>query len=272
MSFYVYAKRKFIGQEHIIRELDSILEAVKTGINLNLSFLAQSGHGKSRLGKLVMRYLDNEKKNSFYYVPRKGEIYFQPQVRIHFIDEVHKLSVPEGLYPYMDSDNYLIMIASNEYGELKEPLMNRCFSFIFASYSYDELYFLVRELFSRKGFPNIKEAFCRTVIDCCRGNPRIAKNLTKRLSFNFIRNGIPYDVEELLHLIYDILRIGKGGFTELDRRYLDFLNNVGGRASLSTIIASTRIPRHTILNDIEPFLLNKRLIQITSRGRICTEA
>ncbi|PNX46009.1 MAG: hypothetical protein BV457_08470 [Thermoplasmata archaeon M9B1D] len=65
----------------------------------------------------------------------------------------------------------------------------------------------------------------------------------------------------------DMLRIYKGGFTELDLKYLDVLKKQK-TASLNTLSRALNVPKYTLLNEIEPFLIKKDLINITSKGRI----
>jgi Holliday junction resolvasome RuvABC ATP-dependent DNA helicase subunit len=67
-------------------------------------------------------------------------------------------------------------------------------------------------------------------------------------------------------LLRNVLQI-EDGLNPLHRRYLEYLTKVR-RASLDSIIFATRIDRKTILREVEPVLISRNLIMITSKGRI----
>jgi Holliday junction resolvasome RuvABC ATP-dependent DNA helicase subunit len=70
--------------------------------------------------------------------------------------------------------------------------------------------------------------------------------------------------------LFQYCGIRRGGFTINDEAYLNFLRE-NGRAGLTTLVNVLQIPRQVIINEIEPFLLRKNLIQITSRGRVIND-
>ena len=78
--------------------------------------------------------------------------------------------------------------------------------------------------------------------------------------------GKPKTPEELEELLFSHTGVRKGGFTNYDISYLEFLEE-NGTASLNTLSNVLQIPRQTILNEVEPFLIRKKLIKIGSRGR-----
>ena len=267
MTFNDYITKRFIGQEARIPELSILIDQAKSGTNMNILLMATSGHGKTMLGTIIAQYLDPSNTNSFYYVPNKqGLINFQEQARIHFIDEVHLLKLPESLYAYMNSSEYIFILATNEFYSLVEPLRNRCYPIEFLPYSKDNLHSIVKMTLERKGV-RVSEEISKNIADFGRSNPRVLIKLTERLAFIFKQKGIPNDVPRLIKIIWEVLHIKTGGFTELDTRYLKFMTDIGGTASLRTVIGGTTIPMATILEDIEPFLISKGLLKITSQGR-----
>lgn len=254
----------FIGQEHIRREIEYVMTEVLDGKNYNLLFRAPSGYGKTTLGLLVLSILGLE--NSCYYVPDvNGEIgEFKNKKRFHFIDEIHTLKSQEILYPLMDTNKYTIILASNESGELKEPLINRCIPFIFTKYTEEDISIIVEH--NLRNFSLPKELI-NEIASRCRFNPRVTTILCKRLAYTFSYHGVPKDLSKLDEILSGILLVKKGGLTNLDEQYLEYLNRVGGIASLNTIISGIKLDRNLILFEIEPLLLYLGYIRITSRGR-----
>ena len=59
----------------------------------------------------------------------------------------------------------------------------------------------------------------------------------------------------------------KDGLDIQCQRYLKTLNGLGGRASLATIKAALHLDEGTIKYQIEPALLYRGLIKISSKGR-----
>lgn len=266
MDAYTFINRWVVGQKNIKPELAIVLERMKKGENFNISITAPSGWGKTHIAKVMYNYLGSE--TACKYIGDLVFEFFSKEHRIHVVDEAHLIRQPEPLYPLMDGGEYIFIILTNEYESLKEPLMNRTIQFQLERYSDLDLAELISQQFKRKGM-EIPFIYCVSIGNCSRGNPRVSKLIAKRLSNVYKENGIPRNTEELDRSL-DLIQVSKGGFTELDRRYLSFLRDVG-RASIATIASSINIPRYTIEKDIEPFLIKKNLVRITSRGRIPIE-
>lgn len=252
----------FIGQDHIWNELAYIIPRLKEGENINLLLRAPSGYGKTKMGVMITNLVDG--LNSQYHVPDDaGNVNINSKYRIQLIDECHMLKNPEALYPLMDSNKYTFIFMSNEAGELKEPLIRRCIQFIFRDYNDGEMSQILTMLFREKGI-NLPREYLPTLLNNINRNPASAVMLVRRLYFIFTVEGFP-TVERLKEIIEDILEI-KDGLTELHTKYMKFLTLMK-RASLNTMVFSTKIDKATILRDVEPVLLYKGLIKITARGR-----
>lgn len=252
----------FIGQNQILEELSFIIPRLKQGVNENILLRGASGYGKTKLAFNIANLIDGV--NAVYYLPDKdGKVEIVRDKRIHIIDEAHLLKEPEFLYPLMDSKNYIFIFASNEAGELKEPLVNRCFQFIFKPYTDEEIQCIIQNILKTTGL-KIPKGFLPIISKNSNGNPRLATKLCQRLINIFYINGVPEE-KDLEGVIEKFLQI-KDGLQEIHIRYLDFLNRVK-HASLDTISNSIKIDKATIKFEIEPVLLYKGLIQITSKGR-----
>src|SRR5690606_22824604 len=61
--------------------------------------------------------------------------------------------------------------------------------------------------------------------------------------------------------------VDENGLTMTDRKYLDVLRG-WKPVSLKQLAARIEVNEATILNEIEPFLLKKNLVEITNKGRV----
>jgi Holliday junction resolvasome RuvABC ATP-dependent DNA helicase subunit len=251
---------RFIGQEHIIRELDIILELAQKDINFstNLLFRAPSGYGKT---SLALRCA-TELKSWEYILPRSEFFPIDMTKRLHIIDEVHLIKNPEFLYPFMDTRKiHIFILCTNESGELKEPLINRCIQFIFEPYTTENICALVNNIFEGK----LGREFIQEIASNCQSNPRIAIVISQRLLNIFTIYGFPRTMDELRNYLRDYLNINDG-LNELHERYISFLRRAH-RASLDLISYATHLDKATIKRDIEPYLIDRGIISITARGR-----
>jgi Holliday junction resolvasome RuvABC ATP-dependent DNA helicase subunit len=252
----------FVGQKKIKKELASLITEVKHGRNYNILLVAPSGYGKTTLAYKILSCFPLDEIE----ISEPPSFPFSDNFRYHFLDEVHELRTPEVLYPIMDSREFTIILATNETGELKEPLVNRCVPFIFEPYTNQDM----KRIVCSK-LPKLHLHLVEDIVRISKGNPRIAVILCERLEYIFEVNGYPETNEELKETLIETLNITPDGFSPLERRYMDFLHNAGGHASLDLITNSTRIDKKTILRDVEPILILSGKVEITSKGRSIVE-
>jgi Holliday junction resolvasome RuvABC ATP-dependent DNA helicase subunit len=254
---------RFFGQRRILRELDYLIPAIQDGLNTAVLLEAASGLGKTTLAYAILARLgwDNSE------IAGPPDFRFEPTRRFHFMDEIHRLGQPEALYPIMDSGDHTFIFATNESGSLLEPLYNRCiYTFQFDPYTQGDLMSMCRNTFLQRGYASIPEPFIEFVVDRCGGVPRTLRNLTYRLALIF-RTHMPSSIEELGDISTDILNVDENGLDADERKYIDFLKDMGP-ASLDLISNSTGLSTTTIKKRIEPSLARRRLIRITSKGRM----
>lgn len=251
----------FIGQDKLLNELNLIVEDIIRGKNHSILLRAPSGYGKTSLAFRCVIVINQP----FYYcIPKNGEITnLDLSKRIQVIDEIHILKEPEFLYPLLDSNQYSFILLSNESGSLLEPLKNRCINLFFEKYTDENKRNIINQYSRGKLSKEQVEYILSLVAD---RPPREIKKLIERLEIIFRNLGETNDLELLKYYVEEILNISPDGLTEQDRIYLEFLKRAE-RCSLDTLINATRIDRETILREIEPMLLYKGLIKITSRGR-----
>jgi Holliday junction resolvasome RuvABC ATP-dependent DNA helicase subunit len=160
----------------------------------------------------------------------------------------------------MDLHQHVIILATNESGNVLEPLWNRCVPLVFNDYSIEELRYLVRGVFQYK----VSDEFLDAIIEAGARNPRVILSLSKRLCIYVRQIGVPSDIKEVLRSFFGI----EDGLDIAAQRYILYLQTVGGRASIDTMSSGLHLSKSTLLYQVEPILLYKKLIQITSRGRI----
>jgi Holliday junction resolvasome RuvABC ATP-dependent DNA helicase subunit len=253
----------FIGQDHIRRQLEDIIPELQSGRNLNFILRAPSGWGKTKLAILIAsKVAPNDIQ---YELPDENGDVILENKRVIIIDEAHTLKQPEMLYPVMDSQKHIFIFCSNEWGELKEPLVNRCIDLNFDEYEPEELGAIILQDFKTNGIEITTECII-FIVNNCNNNPRIARQLAERLTIIYKhRGGIISNLEDLKDIMLNVLQLDNG-LNPLHKRYLEFLSKVK-TASLDLISNATRLDKRTIKGDIEPILLHRNLITISSKGR-----
>ena len=219
-----------------------------------------SGYGKTTMAISIAHYLVG-KSFSYFWGDSKEEFDFRK--RVTFIDEVHKMPDPERLYKILDEKRKVLILATNENGNLPEPLVNRCYEFIFSNYSDEELILIARD---SAAFSAPDESFMH-IVEAGNRNPREIKSLVDRMGL-YLRANPSLDsrtanFKEILKEVFQITN----GLDTLCRRYLEVLNDVGGTGSLHLLKNILHVPEDTIRTRVEPILLKKGLISISSKGR-----
>lgn len=253
----------FIGQNHIIHQLDEIIiPAWKAGQNMSILLRGPSGYGKTRLGLMICNVASGGKFE--LKIPEKGKITINESLRFHFIDEIHTLTEPEFLYPLIDSGAFSFIFATNEDGKVKEPLLNRCVNLVFIEYSQEELRELTRVSLSESGM-RFTDSMVDKIIEVGNRNPREITSISKRVSL-YVRSHpliLRDDFDEMLKSLFGF----EDGMDLLSRVYLQKLKELGGKASLDALSRTTHIDKTTMTSLIEPSLLYRGEILISSKGR-----
>lgn len=253
----------FIGQKHLLNQLNLALPKLYYEGSAAFLLRGPSGYGKTHLAKLIASYIAG-KNYSFQLASTFSGI--KEDIRVHFIDEIHTLSVPyETLYPIIDSNRFVFIFATNFDSILPEAFQNRCINLNFTSYSKKEF----RSIFRVNSRLPLSDNVVNFLYEVSGGNPRILiKVYIYNLELFFEQNpeGLSKSDDEIIKIIEDIHGI-KDYLTRDMLEYLKVLDSLGGRAPIDTIASGLKLDRNTIKYDIEPVLLFRKRIKISSKGR-----
>jgi len=292
---------EYIGQEKAKRNLKIFIEAAKLrGEALDHVLLyGPPGLGKTTLAGIIANEMDTHLKiTSGPAIEKPGDIAAilngLQDGDILFIDEIHRLNrqVEEVLYPAMEDYAIDIMIgkgstaksirlnlphftlvgATTRAGMLTAPLRDR-FGVVnrLEFYTDQELTVIVERSADLLNVAIDKEG-AREIGRRSRGTPRLANRMLKRVrDFAQVRSDGVINAE-IARKALDLLEVDSLGLDATDRNILvTMAGKFEGRpVGLDTLAASIGEDAGTIEDVIEPFLLQRGLIQRTPRGRMIT--
>ncbi|MEB3333403.1 MAG: Holliday junction branch migration DNA helicase RuvB [Cyanobacteriota bacterium] len=213
-----------------------------------------------------------------------------------FIDEIHRLNrvAEEILYPAMEDFRldltvgkgttartrslplapFTLVGATTRAGALSSPLRDR-FGLIqrLEFYGLEDLQAIVERAASLLSM-DLEVAAAREVARRCRGTPRIANRLLRRVRDYATVQGFPSIGAEVVATALQLHRVDAKGLDASDRQLLGQLLEChgGGPAGLDTLAAGLGEDPTTLETVVEPFLLQLGFLQRTPRGRVITEA
>jgi Holliday junction DNA helicase RuvB len=201
-----------------------------------------------------------------------------------FIDEIHRLPklVEEFLYPVMEDfvltitldkkpetielPAFTLIGATTSGGSLSQPFYDR-FSIKehLNFYSDTDLAKLAKSN-ADKLVIDINENDLIEIARRSKGTPRI---LNSRLQWYKNYKLCHPNSTKTISEIFEIQGIDENGLDNYDRTYLELLvNSKGNPLGLKAISSLTGIAVETIENSIEPYLVRKRFISRTQKGRV----
>lgn len=203
---------------------------------------------------------------------------------ILFIDEVHRIpiKVAECLYTVMEDfrvdsivknrpvseslPEFTLIGATTELGMLPAPLKRR-FMFVaeFDKYTLDELTTISQRIAKSYGFKMPKKA-ARVIARTCRNNPSHVISRTEWIRDHMVANDLSKIAEKDILNVISLQGFNKDGLTKLDERYLQVVRD-NGTIGLKQIASKLNVDVLTVTEDIEPYLVEKGLVNVTTKGR-----
>jgi len=290
-----------IGQERVRENMSILIEAAKQREEAldHVLLYGPPGLGKTTLAHIAANEMDVPIRiTSGPAIERAGDLAAilsnLREKEVLFIDEIHRLGrvVEEILYPAMEDfaldfvigkgpsarsirlklPRFTVVGATTRLALLSAPLRTR-FGAIFRVDFYDqeELEAIVRRAaWALK--VEIGDAGAAEIAQRGRGTPRVALRLLRRVrdyaqvrADGDITAGVAREATALLE-------VDERGLDDLDRRVLRTIVEKfdGGPVGLDTVSAAVSEEPDTIMDVVEPYLLQLGFLDRTPRGRVAT--
>jgi Holliday junction DNA helicase RuvB len=292
-----------IGQEQVKENLSILIEAARQRQEAldHVLFYGPPGLGKTTLSHVLANEMGvNIKITSGPAVERAGDLAaILTNLRagdILFIDEIHRLgrAVEEVLYPAMEDfkldivigkgpsarnirlklPHFTIVGATTRLALVTAPLRAR-FGAVYRLDYYDQpaMEMIVRRAAGLLEVPAEEDGVSEIALRA-RGTPRVALRLLRRVrDFAQVR-GDGTLTREMASNALDLLQVDALGLDDLDRRVLRAIieKYSGGPVGLNTIGASISEEPDTIMDVVEPYLLQLGFLDRTPQGRMATKS
>lgn len=291
----------YVGQPGIVENIKVSIEAAKRRSEPLEHVLLHGppGLGKTTLANIVARELGATfRQVSGPTLERPGDLVGiltnLERGDVLFIDEIHRLSrvVEEFLYPAMEDfaidfmvdkgayaktikinlKRFTLIGATTRAGMLTAPLRDR-FGIVhhLEYYAPGDLERIVSHSASVLGVM-IDAGGCAEIAGRARGTPRVANRLLRRVrDFAEVKGDGTID-RDVAKRALELERIDLLGLDALDRAFLNALvvQYRGGPVGIGALAASLNEEENTLIDVVEPYLIQIGFVQRTANGRRAT--
>ena len=295
--------KEFIGQPQVQTNLSTFITAANSRNEAmdHVLLFGPPGLGKTTLAQIISFELGvGFRSTSGPIINKAGDLAalltnLQPR-DVLFIDEIHRLSptIEEILYPAMEDFQLDLMIgegpsarsikidlppftlvgATTRSGLLTTPLRDRFgIQIRMEFYNASDLINILLKL-AEKLKLHLEKDGAYEIAKRSRGTPRVAGRLLRR-----VRDILSVSENKVIDANFadkalSQLDVDKSGLDAVDRKYLNVIveKYQGGPVGLDTFSAVLSEQKDMIEEVIEPYLLQRGLIQRSSRGRFVSAA